>query len=77
MRPGSRVTDPTDSHVQAAARLENRQTRSRAIEAALDGEPQAAPFHVLVRQAQREMLRLVPPQEGGPDRMSRRATGRA
>jgi hypothetical protein len=34
------------------------------------------PFHVLVRQAQREMLRLVPPQEA-PDRMSRQATGRA
>jgi hypothetical protein len=49
-------------HVVTAAQAE---AASRAIEAALDGEPQAAPFHVLVRQAQREMLRLVPPQEAG------------
>jgi hypothetical protein len=32
-------------------------------EAALDGEPQPAAFHVLVRQAQREMLRVVASQE--------------
>jgi len=37
---------------------------SRAIEAALDGEPLAAPFHVLVRREQREMLRLVSPDAG-------------
>jgi len=47
-------------HVVTAAQAE---AASRAIEAALDGEPQPAPFHVLVRQAQREMLRAVPPQE--------------
>jgi len=34
------------------------------IEAALDGEPLAAPFHVLVRREQREMLRLVSPDAG-------------
>ena len=49
-------------HVVTAAQAE---AASRAIEAALDGERQAAPFHVLVRQAQREMLRLVPRQEAG------------
>ena len=48
-------------HVVTAAQAE---AASRAIEAALDGEPQPAPFHVLVREAQREMLRLVPPEAG-------------
>ena len=47
-------------HVVTAAQTE---AASRAIEAALDGEPQPAAFHVLVRQAQREMLRVVPSQE--------------
>src|SRR5712664_2862878 len=44
-------------HVVPAAETE---AASRAIEAALAGEPQPAPFRVLVRQAQREMLRVVP-----------------
>ena len=48
-------------HVVTAAQAE---AASRAIEAALDGEPLPAPFHVLARQAQREMLRLVPPDAG-------------
>ena len=48
-------------HVVTAAQAE---AASRAIEAALDGEPLPAPFHVLVRRAQREMLRLVPPEAG-------------
>jgi hypothetical protein len=48
-------------HVVTAAQAE---AASRAIEAALDGEPQPAPFHVLARRAQREMLRLVPPDAG-------------
>ena len=49
-------------HVVTAVQAE---AAGRVIEAALDGEPQAAPFHVLVRQAQREMLRLVPLREAG------------
>ncbi len=48
-------------HVVTAAQAE---AASRAIEAALDGEPRPAPFHVLVRWAQREMLRRVPPDVG-------------
>jgi hypothetical protein len=48
-------------HVVTAAQAE---AASQVIEAALDGEPQPAPFHVLARQAQREMLRLVPPEAG-------------
>jgi hypothetical protein len=48
-------------HVVTAAQAE---AASRAIEAALAGEPQPAPFHVLVRRAQREMLRPVPPEAG-------------
>ena len=48
-------------HVVTAAQAE---AASRAIEAALDGGPLPAPFHVLVRRAQREMLRLVPPEAG-------------
>jgi hypothetical protein len=48
-------------HVVTAAQAE---AASRMIEAALDGEPQPAPFHVLARRAQREMLRLVPPDAG-------------
>jgi len=60
-------------HVVTATQAE---AASRAIEAALDGEPQPVPFHVLVRRAQREMLRLVPP-DAGQGRMSRQATGRA
>jgi hypothetical protein len=48
-------------HVVTAAQAE---AASRAIEAALDGERQTVPFHVLVRRAQREMLRLVPPEAG-------------
>jgi hypothetical protein len=48
-------------HVVTAAQA---QAASRAIEAALDGERQTVPFHVLVRRAQREMLRLVPPEAG-------------
>ncbi len=49
-------------HVVTAAQAE---AASRAIEAALDGEPLPAPFHVLVRRTQREMLRLVPPPDAG------------
>ena len=48
-----------------AAWAVHAEAASRVIEAALDGEPLPAPFHVLVRQAQRELLRVVPPQ--GPD----------
>ena len=47
-------------HVVTAAEAE---AASRANEAALDGGLQPAPFHVLVRQAQREMLRVVPVHE--------------
>jgi hypothetical protein len=63
-------------HVVTAA---EREAASRAIETALEGECRAAPFRVLVRQAQRvagerwgqlgltrpqrEMLRLVPVHE--------------
>ncbi|HEV2258188.1 MAG TPA: hypothetical protein VGS06_34075 [Streptosporangiaceae bacterium] len=48
-------------HVVTAAQAE---AASRTIEAALDGEPLPAPFHVLARRAQRKMLRLVPPDAG-------------
>ena len=48
-------------HVVTAAQAE---AANQAIEAVLDGEPLPAPFHVLVRRAQREMLRLVPPDAG-------------
>jgi hypothetical protein len=50
-------------HVVTAAETE---AASRAIEAALAGEPQLAPFHVLVRREQRKLLRAVPrPDAGG------------
>ena len=45
-------------------RRAGRAAASCAIEAALDGEPQPGPFRVLARRAQREMLRLVPPDAG-------------
>ncbi len=38
---------------------------NRAIEAPLGGEPQPAPFHVLVRREQRKMLRAVPRPDSG------------
>jgi hypothetical protein len=47
-------------HVVTAA---ERGAANRAIEAALEGEMQPAPFHVLVRQVQREMLCSVPVHE--------------
>jgi len=50
-------------HADYVVTAAETEAASRAIEAALDGEPQPAAFHVLVRQAQREMLRVVPPQE--------------
>jgi hypothetical protein len=37
---------------------------SRAIEAAFSADVQPVPFHELVRQEQRKMLRVVPPQAG-------------
>jgi hypothetical protein len=49
-------------HVVTAAETE---AASRAVEAALAGEPQAAPFHVLVRREQRKMLRVVPQPDPG------------
>jgi len=51
-------------HAGHAVTAVQAEAASRVIEAALDGEPQAAPFHV-----------LVPPREA-PDRMRRQATGR-
>jgi hypothetical protein len=59
-------------HVVNAAQAE---AASRTIATALDGESQPAPFHVLVRHVQREMLRG--PAGRGPDRMSLQATGQA
>jgi hypothetical protein len=51
-------------HVVTAAETE---AASQAIEAALAGEPQGAPFHVLVRREQRKMLRAVPRTAPGVD----------
>jgi hypothetical protein len=44
-------------HVVTPAETE---AASQAIEAPLAGEPQLAPFHVLVRREQRKMLRVLP-----------------
>jgi hypothetical protein len=48
-------------HVVTAAETE---AVNRAIEAALAGEPQPAPFQVLARREQRKMLRVVQPDSG-------------
>jgi hypothetical protein len=50
-------------HVDHVVTAAEREAACRAVEAALEGELQPAPFHVLVRQAQREMLRVVPVRE--------------
>jgi len=49
-------------HVVTAAETE---AANRAIEAALTGKPQLAPFHALARQEQRKMLRSVPRPDAG------------
>jgi hypothetical protein len=49
-------------HVVTAAETE---AASQAIEAALAGEPQRAPFHVLVRREQRKMLRVLSGRDSG------------
>jgi hypothetical protein len=61
---GTRAWAVHVDHVVTAAETE---AVNRAIEASLAGEPQPAPFHVLVRREQRKMLRAVPrPDPGEP-----------
>jgi hypothetical protein len=59
---GTRAWAVHVGHVVTAAETE---AASQAIEAALAGEPQPAPFHVLVRREQRKMLRAVPRTDSG------------
>lgn len=49
-------------HVDHVVTGASSRAASRAIEAAFSGEPSLVPFHELVRQEQRKMLRLVPGQ---------------
>lgn len=59
---GTRAWAVHVDHVVTAAETD---AVNRAIEAALAGEPQPAPFHVLVRREQRRMLRVVPQPDSG------------
>jgi hypothetical protein len=53
-------------HVDHLVTIAETEAVNRAIEAALAGEPHAAPFHVLVRREQRKLLRALPrPDLGG------------
>jgi hypothetical protein len=47
-------------HVDHLITVAETEAARQAIETALAGEPQAAPFHALVRREQRKMLRVVP-----------------
>ncbi|HEY5987557.1 MAG TPA: hypothetical protein VIV12_14460 [Streptosporangiaceae bacterium] len=51
-------------HVDHVVTEASSRAASQAIEAAFSGEAPPAPFHELVRQEQRKMLRLVPGQPG-------------
>jgi len=49
-------------HVDHVVTPAESEAASRAIEAALSGDEKHVPFHELVREEQRKMLRVVPPQ---------------
>jgi hypothetical protein len=52
-------------HVDHVVTAAETQAVNRVIEAAMAGELQPAPFHVLVRREQRKLLRAVPRPDSG------------
>jgi hypothetical protein len=52
-------------HVDHVVTRAESEATSRAIEAALSRDEEPVPFHELVREEQRKMLRVVPPEARG------------